>query len=59
MINLFRGSKNKKKIHPKNRDQPELIFVFSVTLKVKKKTPNMKSPHQKKQFDINIIFFMA
>jgi len=51
------------KNHPKNqnqpetKNQPEFRYVFSQTLKVKKKTHNMNSPHQMKLFDTNIVHF--
>ena len=45
------------KNHSKNRNQPELEFIFSQTLKVKKKTPKMNSPHQMKSLDTNIVRF--
>jgi hypothetical protein len=49
------ASKSSKN-HPKNQNQPEFRYVCSQTLKVKK-TPNMNSSHQMKQFDINIVHF--
>jgi hypothetical protein len=40
----------------RTKNQPELIFIFSWTLKVKK-TPNMNFSLQKKPFDTNIVCF--
>jgi hypothetical protein len=49
LINLSIASKNRPKNwnQSKSKDQPKLISVFSLTLKVKK-PPNMNSLHQMK-----------
>lgn len=50
----LKNPKNQNQLEFKN--QTELKYVFSRTLKVKK-TRNMNSPHQMKLFDVNIIYF--
>jgi hypothetical protein len=40
----------------RTENQPELRYIFSRILKVKK-APNMNSSHQKKLFNINIVCF--
>jgi len=49
----------KKKTQPETKNQPGFKFVFSWTLKVKKKTPNMNFHNQMKYFDTNIIHFSS
>jgi len=58
MINIFMALKkpSKNQNQPKFKNQTELIYVFSRTLKVKK-TPNMNLPHQIESFDTNIVRF--
>ena len=52
-------SKNQKIIpnQYETKNQTERKYVFSWTLKVKKKTSNMNSPHQMELFDTNIDCF--
>jgi hypothetical protein len=61
MTNLFIAAKKAKNLlknrnEPETKNLPEIIFVFSQTLKVRK-TPDMNSLNSKELFDTNIVHF--